>query len=1594
MVVDGLTPDVSNITCWQNANFTGIITNGVLNYDNLVSYRFYSTNTASAQRFYYVYTNNASVTVDATMTSTTNNYLLNQNLTAGTNYFIVRARNEVGTWGSQFVFTNVYTAPPFYVDIGANTPPDRYVVNNANNVVLMQLRMQAGAVGYHVFYLKFKANGTLNDVSDFSFNSLKLFLDDGNGVFDGSEPLLCGDRAFTADDGYVTFDNFTNTISANAETNIFIVGSLSGTAASNKTFYLSFEGVNAMSNIAVDNAATNVFTGIPVYANTNIITLLGTIYANYGPQNPSQSIINPDDQNVPMLQMALGAGPEEDVDITSITISANGSGDDMNHIAVNGVRLVNDVNTNGIYDAGDVPVSGGQTYSADNGSISFTGLNLLTSAGTTNYLLVVYDFKGTAPSQADFQMQVNSVSGTGINSSGSVSASGTPLIGSKKVVLLDLTGPQYFTGTPFVTPAFVTNTNVIISIIPDENTYTGGTNYTDVLFTKGTGTNVNRVDNNLVMTLLSIFAGNTNTIGLANSGNNNYTYLNNGTAAKFQSHGVVTKYIGMTGRTANRTMYISVSTNRTDLGANFWQGYGVRAISAPAVNTSYSLSNLSIAVKSNDGVYINPRNTRARINTTTYGSGFRSYIGNASTAAVDYTVNTPGVAAMVYVGAVGYATAIFYSTNMPFATGFSNALRMTWSNDVTGGGTITMRVRGADTLVNLASATWYTVNKNSTPNALTNAAIRYVQYEAAFTAAAPEGGTVSPKLVSFSIDYGWKNYPIVYTVQPGGKTNYATYQTGSGTGTFTFTNNIADTNGAVDVYATARDYYGNWASNVYVGTFIYDRSQPNITNLKCYTSPSYSFEISNNALFYDEIVSFNVSNKVDSPSGVYYYYTLDGNPDTNSISNALATYSTNTSINDIGLPEGTNYFHVRARTFYGIWGNEAVFTNIFKRPALSIDAGSANPPATNVIIGTGDVAVLQMRLRAGPASGIIVSNLSFTAAGSAHDVNDISLIRIYDDNGNGILDAGDTLLASNVYNADNGLVTFTNLNYTFAANQTRYLTLIYDTKTTATIGSTFFAGITNLSSIVAWPPDYSDIVSNIQYFPLWGNTNTFFRTAAVSLSAGANNPSSTNVASNTTDLLMLQFTATMNNGESVKLSNITIRATGTGDDTFDVSAASVRLYFDNNANGAIDGGDTLLGSGSYNSNDGVFSVQNINRTLTPNSVTNFIVVQSFSGNATNGKWFRVSLDTNTAFTVYGMTTGNPITVSGAPVSGGTVNIGVDTTPPYFSPYGGFVSLDPSPLTNSLYIYVQVDEKVKSTNGPGATVTNYPIIRVIQSNASQCTTNTAVWISGLTNGPFTNSYAVQNFDGKAYVYAEGYDLASPSNWTNMLVGTFMVDVTYPASFITNYITYDTVTNTNINVMMYALETNVTVSINVTTASNGGSVVSYISNRSIAGSNYTFTNVALSNLEGYTNWLTLTVRDAASNSSNSASIGVIYATTPVIIVSKTRAIYTPLDFYTTPTNELLPGGIILYTIAYTNAGVSLATNIVVEEYLPANLYYLTGSATGGDSYSYATNGVYAGYTPSGTVDTNINRIKFSKTVIPAGASGSVNYRAVLR
>ena len=92
--------------------------------------------------------------------------------------------------------------------------------------------------------------------------------------------------------------------------------------------------------------------------------------------------------------------------------------------------------------------------------------------------------------------------------------------------------------------------------------------------------------------------------------------------------------------------------------------------------------------------------------------------------------------------------------------------------------------------------------------------------------------------------------------------------------------------------------------------------------------------------------------------------------------------------------------------------------------------------------------------------------------------------------------------------------------------------------------------------------------------------------AALVAARGASSPPDVSeAAAGDQGVPMVQFTlAPMAGSEAVLLEAVELAATGTGDDAADV--AGVDLYLDANSDGAVDGGDILLASGTFSIDDG------------------------------------------------------------------------------------------------------------------------------------------------------------------------------------------------------------------------------------------------------------------------------------------------------------------------------------------------------------------------------------------------------------------------
>ncbi len=337
---------------------------------------------------------------------------------------------------------------------GLNNPGNSNETANALNLEMLQINLAASSVeNIRVDSLRFSAAGTAHDVTDIVNNGVRLFLDDGDGIYEpGVDNLIGSAGNFNADNGYFTVNTGGEVINANQNENWLLVYDLAGSAAQNETFIARFlqasdifaVGVTSDSSVSVavggpapamvlaaadygsdlsmseaemaeEEAIRLAVLGkdaqslggdgdrtadSPIVGGTKTITIVGSLTLSAGSNNPPAKNIGSSDTLLTMLQLGLRAGNSEALNVSQIRFTASGTGNDATDIS--SVRLFNDLDGNGQVDVTDTQIGTTQTFSVNNGSVIFAGLTETLTAGATENWLFVYNLNGSASNGETF----------------------------------------------------------------------------------------------------------------------------------------------------------------------------------------------------------------------------------------------------------------------------------------------------------------------------------------------------------------------------------------------------------------------------------------------------------------------------------------------------------------------------------------------------------------------------------------------------------------------------------------------------------------------------------------------------------------------------------------------------------------------------------------------------------------------------------------------------------------------------------------------------------------------------------------------------------------------------------------------------------------------------------------------------------------------------------------------------------------------------------------------------------------------------------------------------------------------------------------
>ncbi|MHC4600563.1 MAG: hypothetical protein ACYS47_16325, partial [Planctomycetota bacterium] len=152
-----------------------------------------------------------------------------------------------------------------------------------------------------------------------------------------------------------------------------------------------------------------------------------------GASTPSAASVNPSAADLAVLQVALSAGEDEQVKVTSIRFTETGTGNAQT--AIGSIGLFVDADGNGSYSAVVDTVTLGTVaggYAADD-TVTFSGLSRIIHPGSTERWLLVYTLNGTAAINDTFIASVASaadVTAEGGESGRTAVVEGPPVTGS------------------------------------------------------------------------------------------------------------------------------------------------------------------------------------------------------------------------------------------------------------------------------------------------------------------------------------------------------------------------------------------------------------------------------------------------------------------------------------------------------------------------------------------------------------------------------------------------------------------------------------------------------------------------------------------------------------------------------------------------------------------------------------------------------------------------------------------------------------------------------------------------------------------------------------------------------------------------------------------------------------------------------------------------------------------------------------------------------------------------------------------------------------------------------------------------------------
>jgi len=286
---------------------------------------------------------------------------------------------------------------------------------------------------------------------------------------------------------------------------------------------------------------------------------------------------------------------------------------------------------------------------------------------------------------------------------------------------------------------------------------------------------------------------------------------------------------------------------------------------------------------------------------------------------------------------------------------------------------------------------------------------------------------------------------------------------------------------------------------------------------------------------------------------------------------------------------------------------------------LGFSPANPQPQSRTVTAGSGDNLIAAITLAASGAP-VTLTSLTLQSSGTGNDTSaEVTSVRLFRENNNTPgFDAGDDLLGSGTYAADNGQLTIAlSPTTTIIPSSPVDLYLAYSFAGAAVAGRTFALSVTAAATAQG---------ATIQNLPFSSALLTIDVPATPTLVLGGPNASSRTVAAGSASQVVLDVTLSTIGASAITVTSLDFAASGTGDDRA-VAITQAELFLDQGTAGVVDGADVSLGTRTYAANNGTitFTLGGANGTVLSAAPKRLLLAYTFATPVTANGTFSATL---------------------------------------------------------------------------------------------------------------------------------------------------------------------------------------------------------------------------------------------------------------------------------------------------------------------------------------------------------------------------------